>query len=61
MIVILIIAATIARYVAETALIRMVDDYGKTGQKHSVREGFRMGWEIALIATAILLFLPSSC
>jgi len=52
-IVILIIAATIARYVAETALIRMVDDYEETGQRHSVREGFRLGWS----RTAWRLFL----
>jgi hypothetical protein len=52
-IVVLAIAATIARYVAETALIRMVDDHEKTGQKHSVREGFRMGWS----RTAFRLFL----
>ena len=52
-IVILIIAATIARYVAETALIRMVDDYEKTGEQRTVREGFRMGWS----RTAFRLFL----
>jgi len=52
-IVILIIAATIARYVAETALIRMVDDHEETGEQHSVRQGFRMGWS----RTAFRLFL----
>jgi hypothetical protein len=52
-IVILIIAAKIARYVAETALIRMVDDYEETGQKRSVRQGFRLGWS----RTAWRLFL----
>jgi len=31
----------------------MVDDHEKTGQKHSVREGFRMGWS----RTAFRLFL----
>ena len=53
LIAILIIATTIARYVAETALIRMVHDYEETGEKHSVREGFRMGWS----RTAWRLFL----
>jgi hypothetical protein len=53
LIVLLIIAAAIARYVAETALIQMVDDYDETGQKHSIREGFRMGWS----RTAFRLFL----
>jgi len=52
-IVILIIATAIARYVAETALIRMVDDYEETGEKRSVRQGFRMGWS----RTAFRLFM----
>ena len=42
--VILIVASTIARWVAEAALIRMVDEYEETGEKHSVRQGFRLGW-----------------
>jgi hypothetical protein len=35
---------TVARYVAETAVIRMVDEYENTGTKMSIREGFRIGW-----------------
>ncbi len=31
---------TIARYVSETAVIRMVDEYENTETKMSVREGF---------------------
>jgi hypothetical protein len=52
-IVILIIASVVARYVAETALIRMVDDHEETGEKRSVRQGFRLGWS----RTALRLFL----
>ena len=52
-IVILVIASVVARYVAETALIRMVDDYEETGEKRSVRQGFRLGWS----RTAWRLFL----
>jgi hypothetical protein len=52
-IVILIIASVVARYVAETALIRMVDDYEETGEKRNVRQGFRLGWS----RTALRLFL----
>ncbi len=52
-IVLLSIAALVARYVAETALIRMVDDYEETGEKRSVRQGFRIGWS----RTALRLFL----
>jgi len=43
----------VARYVAETALIRMADDYEETGEKRSVRQGFRLGWS----RTAFRLFL----
>ena len=62
-IVILIIAATIARYVAETALIRMVDDYEETGEKRSVRQGFRMGWSRTawrLFLIKLLIGLPTA-
>jgi hypothetical protein len=32
------------RFVSETALIRMVDEYEATDTKMTVREGFRIGW-----------------
>ena len=38
------IAVAVARYVSETAVIRMVDEYENTGTKLSIREGFRIGW-----------------
>lgn len=38
------LAVTVARYVAETSVIRMVDEYENTGAKMTVREGFRIGW-----------------
>jgi hypothetical protein len=41
---ILFVAIAIARYVAEVALIRMVNDYEDTGERHTVRQGFRIGW-----------------
>ena len=47
------ILVTIARYVSETAVIRMVDEYENTGAKMTVREGFRIGWS----RTAWRLFL----
>jgi hypothetical protein len=53
LVLILTIAATVAKYVATTALIRMVDDYEKTGEKRSIRGGFRLGWS----RTAWRLFL----
>lgn len=47
------IVVAIARYVSETAVIRMVDEYENTGSKMTVREGFRIGWS----RTAWRLFL----
>jgi hypothetical protein len=42
--VILGLIITVARYVSETAVIHMVDEYENTGVKMTVREGFRVGW-----------------
>jgi hypothetical protein len=47
------IGMAIARYVAETATIRMVDEYERSGEKCSVRQGLRYGWS----RTAWRLFL----
>jgi hypothetical protein len=47
------IVMAIARYVSETAVIRMVDEYETTGEKMGVRQGFRIGWS----NTAWRLFL----
>ena len=38
------IVLTFARYVAETAVIRMVDEHEATGNKPGIRQGFRFGW-----------------
>jgi len=40
----LYIVARIARYVSETALIRMVDEHEETGETLSLRQGIQMGW-----------------
>jgi hypothetical protein len=47
------VVTAIARYVAETATIRMVDEYERTGNKVSLRQGLRYGWS----RTAWRLFL----
>jgi hypothetical protein len=39
-----IVIGTIARFVSETALIRMVDEYEDSGKQLTFREGFRLGW-----------------
>ena len=66
---ILYLAGKVARYVSETALIRMVDKHQETGQKQTVRQGFRLGWSrsawriffigllVNLVAIAICLLL----
>ena len=51
--VIVTVAKVIFLYVGETALIRMVDHYEKTGEKKGVRQGFRLGWS----RTALRLFV----
>jgi hypothetical protein len=51
--VVLVVIASIARYVAETSLIGMVDEYEETGEKRRVGQGFRLGWS----RTAWRLFL----
>ena len=51
--VILGIVMAIARYVSETAVIRMVDEYEASGNKMSLRQGIRIGWS----RTAWRLFL----
>ena len=38
------IVMAIARYVSETAVIRMVDEYESTDNKMTVRQGMRIGW-----------------
>ncbi len=55
------IIVAIARYVAETAVIRMVDEYEGTGSKMTVREGFRVGWSRTswrLFLINLLVHLP---
>jgi hypothetical protein len=47
------VVVAIARYVSETAVIRMVDEYEASGNKMTVRQGFRIGWS----RTAWRLFL----
>ena len=59
--ILLSIASVIVRYVAETALIRMVNDHEETGEKRSIRQGFRWGWSrtsLRLFAIDLLVFVP---
>ncbi|WKZ34211.1 MAG: hypothetical protein QY332_11380 [Anaerolineales bacterium] len=38
------VIVAVGRYVSETAVIRMVDEYESTDTKMTVRQGFRIGW-----------------
>ena len=53
LIILLVVVGTIARYVAETSVVKLVDRYEASGEQLSVREGFRIGWS----RTAGRLFL----
>jgi hypothetical protein len=52
----------ILRYVSEAAIVKMVDSFEETGEKLTIREGWRLGWSrqawrVFLIDLAI--FLPA--
>ena len=56
------ILMAIARYVSETAVIRMVDEYEGTGSKMTVGRGFRIGWSRAswrLFLINLIVSLPA--
>ena len=38
------LASRVARYMAETALLRMVDEYEETGKQYTLQQGLRLGW-----------------
>jgi hypothetical protein len=57
----LAVIVAIARYVSETAVIRMVDEYENSGNKMTIREGFRIGWSLTswrLFLINLLVNLP---
>lgn len=56
------ILTAILRYIAETASIRMVDEYEQTGVKVGFRQGWKYGWSRAswrLFLVNFLVHLPS--
>jgi len=38
------IVGTVFRYISEISLIKMVDEFEDSGERKSVREGFKLGW-----------------
>ncbi len=60
-ILLLVVASAVLRYVAENALIQMVNDHEETGEKRSVKQGFRLGWSRAawrMFLIDLLIGLP---
>jgi hypothetical protein len=58
----LTVVAMVIRYVATTALIRMVDDHEETGEKRGVRWGLNQGWSRSawrLFLIDLLITLPT--
>lgn len=56
-----IVIGTIARYVSETSLIRMVDHYEETGEKLRFRQGWKLGWSREawrLFLINLVVFVP---
>jgi hypothetical protein len=45
--VLLAIVFAILRYISQTALIRMVDEYEETEERRTIGQGFRLGWSRA--------------
>lgn len=43
-IMLIIIIGVFLRYISETAIIKMVDEYEQSGEKCSIRQGFSYGW-----------------
>jgi hypothetical protein len=59
--VIVAVLLTIARYVSQVALVRMVDHYEDSGEKVSFRNGWRMGWSRAawrIFLINLVIFVP---
>lgn len=56
------VVVAIGRYISETAVIRMVDEYEGTGSKMTLRQGFRLGWSRTswrLFLINLLVSLPA--
>ena len=59
--VIFFIVMTVARYVSENALIKLVDEHETTGDQRPVKDGFRMGWSRPAFRqwlTGVVISLP---
>jgi hypothetical protein len=57
LVLVVVVVFTIARYVAETAVMRMVDHHENTGEQVGVRQGFRWGWSRPAARLFVIDFL----
>ncbi len=59
---VLFIVSRVLRWIAEVALIRMVDQYEETGEKVTWRAGFKLGWSKVtwrvFLLNVLVFFLP---
>ncbi len=58
----MILVGLLLRYLSETALIKMVNDYEKTGSKYGIRQGLRMAWSRSawrLFLIDLAVYLPA--
>lgn len=56
------LAGTVLRYIAETAMIKMVDVHEETGEKLRSRVGWRLGWSSKawrIFLVDLVVFLPA--
>ncbi len=56
-ILVLTLVGLVVHYVARTALIRMADEYERTGEKRSFRAGWRLGWNRRAWRMALVQFV----
>jgi hypothetical protein len=71
LVILISLITTVARYVAETAMIRMVSETEETGKQLTLRQGLRLGWSaragrlflidllVGLVSAGIVVFLLS--
>jgi hypothetical protein len=59
--VVISLAVMVLRFMGETALMRLVDDFEATGEKRRVGRGFRLGWSVRslrLFAIDLVIGIP---
>lgn len=58
-----LVFSILARYLGKNALIQLVDEREETGEEHTVREGFRIGWSRPawrIFLIDLVIFVPTA-